>query len=144
MACRSSARPQSAPTPLGPHILWAEMARKSQSSACTSTAHVRRGLRGVDDHDRAVLVSPARQPLDGVDRAERVRDEVVGDDLHVPLGRERVEILELQLAVVVEADHPELRAGPLRDVLPGDEVRVVLELGDDDEVARAEVRSPQA
>src|SRR5690348_12719353 len=44
---------------------------------------VRRSLRRVDDHDRALLVRPRRELLDRVDRAERVRDEVVGDDLHV-------------------------------------------------------------
>jgi len=37
----------------------------------------------VDDHDRALLVCPPRL-LDRVDRAERVRDEVVRDDLDVP------------------------------------------------------------
>ena len=47
-----------------------------------------------------------------------------------------------QLAGVVERDHPEVGARALRDVLPGHEVRVVLELGDDDDVARAEVVEP--
>ena len=34
----SSSRPQSAPTLVGPHILCAENAKKSQPSACTSIA----------------------------------------------------------------------------------------------------------
>ena len=38
-------------------------------------------LRRVDDHDRPLLVGPRGEPLDRIDRAERVRDEVVGDDL---------------------------------------------------------------
>ena len=46
---------------------------------------VRCGLRGVDDHDRALLVRPRGEPLDRVDRPQRVRDEVVGDDLDVAL-----------------------------------------------------------
>ena len=37
IASSSSLRPQSAPTPLGPHILCAEIATKSAPSACTST-----------------------------------------------------------------------------------------------------------
>ena len=37
IAWNSSARPHNAPIPLGPHILWPEIATKSQSSACTST-----------------------------------------------------------------------------------------------------------
>ena len=138
----SSARPQSAPTPLGPHILWAEIARKSTAERLDVDGTVRRGLGGVDDHDRALLVRPGGQPLDRVDRAERVRDEAVGDDLHVPSGRELVERVEPKLAVLVDREGAELRAGSAGDVLPRDEVRVVLELGDDHEVARAEVVEP--
>ena len=100
---------------------------------------VRRGLRRVDDHDRAALARPRGEALDRVDRAEAVRDEAGGDDLHV---LELVERLEPQLAVVVERDQPEVGAGPLRDVLPRDEVRVVLELGDDDDVARLQLVQP--
>ena len=84
--------------PLGPQILCAESARKSQPSACTSIAPVRCGLRGVDDHDRAVLVRPGGELLDRVDRAERVRDEAGGDDLHVRRRGELVERVELELA----------------------------------------------
>ncbi len=56
----------------------------------------------------------------------------------VPLACDRVELLEPQLALVVERDHPESSTRALGDVLPGDEVRVMLELADDDEVARPE------
>ncbi len=48
----------------------------------------------------------------------------------------------VELALLVERDHPERRAGAVRDVLPGHEVRVVLELGNDDDVARPEVDEP--
>ena len=51
-------------------------------------------------------------------------------------------VVEQQLAVVVERDDPELGAGAVRDVLPGHEVRVVLELGREHDVARAEVGEP--
>ena len=100
---------------------------------------VRCCLRRVDDHDRPLLVRPRRELGDGVDRPERVRDEVVRDDLHVPLACETLERVELELALVVDRDVAEARAGAGRDVLPRDEVRVVLQLGDDDEVAGAEV-----
>ena len=102
-------------------------------------AAVRDGLRGVDDHDRALLVGPGGEPVDRVDRAERVGDEVRGDDLDPACLRDLVEPVEAQLAGVFDPDHAELGAGALRDLLPGDEIRVVLELGDDGDVAGAEV-----
>jgi hypothetical protein len=43
-------------------------------------------------------VRPRGELLDGVDRAERVRDEVVRDHLDVPARRDLVERVELQLA----------------------------------------------
>ena len=51
-------RPQRTPIPVGAHILWPVKARKSTPSACTSSAPVRRGLAGVEDDDRALLVAP--------------------------------------------------------------------------------------
>src|SRR5262249_18738485 len=56
---------------------------------------VRRGLRSVDDHDRALLVRPSSKLLDRIDRPESVRDEVRGDDLDVTLPRDRAERVEL-------------------------------------------------
>jgi hypothetical protein len=84
-------------------------------------------------------VRPLRECLDGVDRPEGVRDEVRADDLDGSLARERLERVELQLTLGVDRDGPEARPGPLSDVLPRHEVRVVLELGDDDDVAGTEV-----
>ena len=100
---------------------------------------VRCRLSRVDDHDRAAVVRPGRQPLDRVDRSERVRDEVVGDNLDVADAGDVVQGIKPKLAVVIQWDRFEGRAGSLGDVLPGNEVRVVLELGDDDDVAGAEV-----
>ena len=71
--------------------------------------------------------------------AERVRDEIRGDDLHAVVARDLVEVGKVRIAVLVDPQHQELSALPLRDVLPRHEVRVVLELGDDDGVAGAEV-----
>ena len=55
-------------------------------------------------------------------------------------ARDLVQNGEVELALLVERDHPQLGAGLAGDELPGHEVRVVLELGDDDEIAGAEVR----
>jgi hypothetical protein len=83
-------------------------------------------------------VRPGSELVDWVDRPERVRDEVGGDDLDAALGRDRLERVELQLAPSVDGNRAELGAGALRDLLPGDEVGVVLELGRNDDVAGAE------
>ena len=53
-------------------------------------APVRRRLRRIHDHDRALLVRPGGQLLDRVDRPESVRDEVVRDDLDAALLRDRL------------------------------------------------------
>ena len=105
---------------------------------------MRDGLRAVDDDDRALLVPPGDEPLDGIDGAERVRDVSAAEHLDVAARRDRVELVELQLSVLVDWDHRELGSGPSGDVLPGDEVRVVLHLGHDHEVARPEVVEPPA
>jgi hypothetical protein len=76
--------------------------------------------------------------------AERrsTRDDTGRDDLHLPATCDCVQLVESELPLVVEGDHAELRARPHRDVLPRDEVRVMLELRDDHDVARAEVHEP--
>ena len=110
----------------------AELVRRDGEEVAAERLHVDRAVRcrlsGVDDHDRALLVRPGRQLLDGVDRPERVGDEVVRDHLHVPGGGDLVERVELQLTRVVDRDVAEARARPLGHELPRDEVRVVLEL----------------
>ena len=128
--------------PLGPQSLWDGDRDEVRAERLDVDDAMRRRLRRVDDHDRALLVRPCGERLDRVDRPERVRDEIVRDDLDVALAREPVERVELQLAVVVDRDVPEAAPGPLRDELPRHEVRVVLELGDDDDVARPEVVEP--
>ncbi len=77
----------------------AELVRGEGEEVAVELLHVdrvvRRSLSGVDHHDRSLLVSPGRQPLDGVDRAQRIRDEVGRDHLHIPALRELVQRVEL-------------------------------------------------
>ncbi len=84
--------------------------------------HVRRGLRGVADEDRALLVRPRYELVDGVDRPERVRDETGRDDADVPVSPDRVEAGEIELAVIVERDEPQLGARLPGDELPRNEI----------------------
>ena len=66
----------------------------------------------------------------------------VATTLIPPSRSEGVERVELELAAIVDRDVPEARAGAARDVLPRNEVRMMLQLGDDDDVAGAEVVEP--
>ena len=124
----------------------AQLVRREREEIAPERLHVdrpvRRSLGRVDDHDRALLVGPRHELLDGIDGAQRVGDEVRGHDLHVPLARERIQTAEVELPLIVERNQLEAGTRPLGDVLPGDEVRVVLELGDDHEVAGPEVHQP--
>ena len=103
--------------------------------------HVRRRLGRVADEDRALLVRPGDERREIVDGAERVRDKIRGDDLHRVVPRDLVEVREVRIAVLVDPQHQEFGPLPLSDVLPGHEVRMVLELGHDDSVSGAEVVS---
>ena len=55
------------------------------------------------------------------------------------LALDLVQRVELQLAGLVDRDRLERRSRSAGHVLPRDEARMVLEIGDDDEVARAEI-----
>ena len=98
---------------------------------------MRRRLGGIDDRQGTDFSGPSNDPLDRVDRAERVglvheRDDFgsVGDDL-VDGGLD-------QPALVVDRDPAERGPGSLGQKLPRHEVGVVLHLGDDDLVARTD------
>src|ERR1043166_3918876 len=104
---------------------------------------MRSALRAVNEDGDAQLVRARRNLLDGVDRAERVRDVADADELRA-LAEERVELVEQEFARVVHRDDPEARALLLAEHLPGDEVRVVLHLGDDDLVTLSDELAPVA
>ena len=133
--------------PQGSGARWAaQLVRREHQEVATERLYVdvlvRRCLCCVNHHDRALLVRPGRELLDRVDRPERVRDEVVRDHLDVAAARDLVERVELKLAVVVDRDVRELGAGLLRHELPRHEIRMVLQLGDHDDIARPEVLEP--
>ncbi len=76
---------------------------------------------------------------DGVDGAERVRDVRHGDEPRARAEPPR-ELVERHLAAVVDRRHGEPRPALGAEELPGDDVRVVLELGDQHLVAGADAR----
>ncbi len=98
---------------------------------------VRRELRPVDGHDRSDGVRGVDQLAQRRDRAERVRHAGDGQDLR-PLGEERAQVGQVELAVVRERD---VLQGGARDGdghLPRHDVRVVLHLGEQHLIALAQ------
>ena len=88
----------------------------------------------------AAGVGEGGDALDRQDRAEGVREVRHGDELRA--RREHaLEHVEVDVARLVEGDDREARALLLAEHLPGHDVRVVLEAGDEDLVARADVRA---
>jgi len=78
-----------------------------------------------------------------IDRTERIRH--MRDRHHArPIGQQRFECVELQVAAAVDRDDPEARAGGLAGDLPRHDVGVVLHLRHDDLVARAKMGRPHA
>ncbi len=81
--------------------------------------------------------------LHGVDRAERVGYVRDGQQ---PNGvvHERVKRVEFEFAPVVDRRNDEFGPGLLADQLPGNDVGVMLEMGDEHLVAGAELRPAEA
>ncbi len=99
---------------------------------------VRRRLGPVHHHHRARRVGELRHAAHGVDGAERVRHVRDRDDPG-PGREEPLERGHVHLAGVVDRGDPQRRALLLAQHLPGHDVRVVLETGDQHLVARAHV-----
>ena len=107
----SSARPRARRHPLGPHILWAEMAAKSQPSACTSTRRC-----GAAWAASATITAPcscahAASRSTGLTVPSEFETTPVATTLAEPSEASSSSVSRLQLAVVVERDHAEACAG---------------------------------
>ncbi len=97
-------------------------------------------LARVEHDERAGSAGERDDRLDGVHDADHVRHVRDRDDagaLADEVGRD----IEPQSALVVDGDVPQGGAGTGRELLPGDEIGVVLEFGHDDLVACAEPES---
>src|SRR6185369_1588928 len=97
--------------------------------------------RAVAYDDGANLTRDRAQRRDVVDRADRVRDVRKGDHLRLRPD-ERREIVDVDATIAREARDGQLRAFLDGELLPGDEVGVVLQSRDDDLVAGAHVDAP--
>ena len=108
----------------------------------TEFADVRRqvghALGGIDEDDRAGGVRAAGDFLNRVDGAEDVRDRCDRDHFGA-VGKERIERVENQLAIIGDRDVLQNCAGALGELLPGHQIRMVLHRGDEDFVAGFDV-----
>ena len=133
----SSGRAQSTPMPSGPNILCPENAEEVDPEVVDVDRQVRHRLAGVEHHEGADGVGALGELCDRVERAEHVGD--VGEREHLgALGEQRVEVGEVEPAVGRDGHPAQGRAGAPARLLPRDEVGVVLHLGDEHLVARAE------
>ncbi len=98
--------------------------------------HVRHRLARVEHDERTDGACSSHQFLDGRDRAGHVGLVGERNDLHRVRQLQRIKI---DPAVVGDAVPLERRTGSARKFLPGNEVGVVFEFGDDDFVARTDM-----
>ena len=142
IASSSSRRPHSTPMPDGASILWPVATKKSTPSACTSTAWCGADCAPSSSTSAPTSRARATSVVDRVGGAEDVAD--VHERQHLrALVDQGVEVGQVEAAVVGQREPAQRRAGALAEHLPRHEVGVVLHLGDDDLVARAE-REPRA
>ncbi len=98
-------------------------------------------LAGVPEGPRADLPRPPHQRRDGVDGAEEVR--LVGEGQNpTSLVDQLIEVLEVQAPVGGDVQPAQFRPGTPAQVLPGQQVGVVLHLGHHDAIAGAEGQRP--
>ena len=98
---------------------------------------VRHRLRPVDEHRHTVRVRDVDEPLDRRDGPEGVRHVRERRELRA-LGEELLVVVDEQFAAIVDGHDLQLRALLLAEHLPRHDVRVVLEVRDDDLVAGAD------
>ena len=103
--------------------------------------HVRHRLGAVDQDERTCRVGHLDHLGDRVDRAQRVRHVGERDQLRLE-AEEHLEHVEAEDAVVGDRDELEVAVALLDEELPRHEVRVVLHLGQDDDVAAVDVGPP--
>ena len=101
---------------------------------------VGRVMHGVGPRERAGLVGELGDPSRVGEGADGVRGEREGDDLR-PLSELAREVVHVERRVLVQSDEAHDEAEVVRELEPGGDVRVVVEPGDDDLVAGAELTS---
>ena len=134
MASSSSRRPHSAPIPDGPSILWPLMARKSQSSALMSMGMCGAACAASTSSSApASWTSPAISPM-GLMVPSALLTMATATSFGCA-GQLGAQVVHVELPVIGDRDVVERGAGVGRQLLPGHDVGVMLQLGRDDPVA---------
>ena len=124
------------------------LVRREREEVAADRLHVdrqvRRRLGAVDEHRHAARRAPARRSRAPAGWCRARSRRAMIDTIFVRSVEEPLELLEAQLAALVDRHDVQLGAGHLRDQLPRHDVRVVLEPGDEDLVARLEARPREA
>ena len=121
--------------PVGPAILCPENVRKSTSSACTSTGMCGDRLRAVDGDQGAVRVGQSGNLGHRRNHAEHIGHVVHGDELRLRTQHAAVRV-QVDHACVVRGNEAQTCPATLRQRLPGHQVAVMLDLGEQDLVVR--------
>ena len=128
---------------MGPYILWPEKARKSQSSACTSTF-----MWGTDcapsTSTRASWAWAIRAISFTSFTVPRTLETCVTATILVRGSHVLSTFCEVERPVVLDGHVGERAALPGADELPGHDVAVVLHTGEEHDVSLAECASPHA
>ena len=125
--------------PVGPSILCAGEAVEIAVERTNIDLAVGNGLRAVEQHGHAVLARDRDEFLDRDDRAQRIGNMREREDLRAR-SDELFEGCEVDFAGASDRNHFERCPGLLADQLPGHDVGVMLEAGDQDFVARTDFR----
>ena len=105
--------------------------------------HMGHGLGPVDEREGAVPMGGRDHGMRGRDGAQRVGDGRDGDEPG-PAAQQPLVLLQDHLAAVVHGRDPQAGTGLGDELLPGHDVGVVLQVRDDDLVARADVLAAPA
>ena len=137
MSSRTSRRPHSTPTPVGPHILWPEKARKSAPISWTSQAAWGTYWQASTHTSAPAAWAASARWRTGV-RVPVTLEAAVRASSLAPSSR-RSSSDEVQLGVLGERDPADLEPALGRQDLPRHDVGVMLQHGEHDGVPVAQV-----
>ena len=116
-----------------------ELVRRADEHVDAERGDIDRSVRGVVDGvgpgDRAGPVREIGDAADLGERAHRVGGDRKGDDPR-PVGELPLQVVEVERRVLVDVDEADGQVAVVRELEPGRDVRVVVELRAQDLVAR--------
>ena len=143
MLSRTSDLPYTTPIPVGAkHLMSGEYVEVAVQGLHIH-AHVRDSLRAIHQHARAVAVGRLDHRFHGRDRAERIGNLGDGDQTGL-WAKQLFVLIQPHLAGIVHRGHAQPRALFGAEHLPGNDVGVMLQPGDDDLVVLLNVAASPA